>query len=57
MVKMMCNDQLVYKAVIWAFFLISLWTEKVELKHLIKFELMKREGSFKLWMKALHHLM
>ncbi len=27
----MYNDQLVYKAVIWAFFGISLWTEKVVL--------------------------
>ncbi len=25
----MYNDQLVYKVVIWAFFWISLWTEKV----------------------------
>ncbi len=32
MVKMMCNDQLVYKVVIWAFFGINLWTEKVALK-------------------------
>ncbi len=27
----MYNDQLVYKVVIWAFFGISLWTEKVTL--------------------------
>ncbi len=27
----MYNDQLVYKVVIWAFFGISLWTEKVAL--------------------------
>ncbi len=27
----MYNDQLVYKVVIWAFFLIRLWTEKVAL--------------------------
>ncbi len=27
----MYNDQLVYKVVIWAFFVISLWTEKVAL--------------------------
>ncbi len=27
----MYNDQLVYKVVIWAFFKISLWTEKVAL--------------------------
>ncbi len=31
MVKMMYNDELVYKVVIWAFFGISLWTEKVAL--------------------------
>ncbi len=31
MVKVMCNDQLVYKVVIWVFFGISLWTEKVAL--------------------------
>ncbi len=29
---MMYNDQLVYKIVIWAFYAISLWTEKVALK-------------------------
>ncbi len=28
---MMCNDQLVYKVVIWGFLAISLWTEKVAL--------------------------
>ncbi len=28
MVKVVYNDQLVYKVVIWAFFGISLWTEK-----------------------------
>ncbi len=27
----MCNDQLVYNVVIWVFFGISLWTEKVAL--------------------------
>ncbi len=31
MVKVMYNDQLVYKVVIWPFFGISLWTEKVAL--------------------------
>ncbi len=31
MVKVMYNDQLVYKVVIWAFFGISLWKEKVAL--------------------------
>ncbi len=31
MVKVKYNDQLVYKVVIWAFFGISLWTEKVAL--------------------------
>ncbi len=31
MVKVMYNDQLVHKVVIWAFFGISLWTEKVAL--------------------------
>ncbi len=31
MVKVMYNDYLVYKVVIWAFFGISLWTEKVAL--------------------------
>ncbi len=31
MLKVMNNDQLVYKVVIWAFFGISLWTEKVTL--------------------------
>ncbi len=31
MVKVMYNDQLVYKVVIWAFFGISLWTKKVAL--------------------------
>ncbi len=29
----MYNHQLVYKVVIWAFFGISLWTEKVALKY------------------------
>ncbi len=32
MVKVMYNDQLVYKVIIWAFFGISLWNEKVALK-------------------------
>ncbi len=31
MVNVIYNDQLVYKVVIWAFFGISLWTEKVAL--------------------------
>ncbi len=31
----MYNDQLVYKVVIWAFFGISLWKEKVDLILLI----------------------
>ncbi len=31
MVKVMYNDQLVYKVVIWAVFGISLWKEKVAL--------------------------
>ncbi len=31
MVKVMYNDQLVYKVIIWAFFGISLWKEKVAL--------------------------
>ncbi len=31
MVKVMYNDQLVCNVVIWAFFGISLWTEKVAL--------------------------
>ncbi len=31
MVKVMNNNQLVYKVVIWAFFRISLWKEKVAL--------------------------
>ncbi len=35
MVKVMYNDQLVYKVVIWAFFEISLWTE-VALMSIIK---------------------
>ncbi len=35
MVKVMDNDQLVYKVVIWALFVISLWKEKVALKPLI----------------------
>ncbi len=30
---MLCNDQLVYKVVIWAFFGISLWTGKVALTY------------------------
>ncbi len=36
MVKVMYNDKLVYKVVIWVVFLISLWQEKVALtvKHL-----------------------
>ncbi len=33
---MIYNDQLVYKVVIWAFFGISLWTDRVTLKHLKK---------------------
>ncbi len=33
MVKVMYKDQLVYKVVIWAFFGISLWTEKVALRY------------------------
>ncbi len=32
MVKVMYNDQLLYKVVIWVFFGISLWTEKVALR-------------------------
>ncbi len=36
MVKVMYNDQLVYKVVIWAFFGISLWKEKVTLTVLPK---------------------
>ncbi len=32
MVKVIYNDQLVYKVVIWAFFGISLWKAKVALK-------------------------
>ncbi len=31
MVKVMYNDQLVYKVVIWAFLGITLWKEKVAL--------------------------
>ncbi len=31
MVKVMYNEQLVYKVVIWVFYGISLWTEKVAL--------------------------
>ncbi len=31
MVKVMYNDQLVCKVVIWAFFGISLWTDKLAL--------------------------
>ncbi len=31
MLKIMYNDQLVYKEVIWVFFVISLWTEEVTL--------------------------
>ncbi len=31
----MYNDQLVYKVVIWTFFGISLWTEKVALTKLL----------------------
>ncbi len=31
MVKVMYNDQLVYKVVLWAFFGISLWKENVAL--------------------------
>ncbi len=32
MVRVIYNDQLVYKVVMWAFFGISLWTEKVALR-------------------------
>ncbi len=32
MVKVIYDDQLVYKVVIWVFFGISLWTEKVALR-------------------------
>ncbi len=32
MVKVKYNDKLVYKVSIWAFFLISLWKEKVALR-------------------------
>ncbi len=32
----MYNDKLVYKVVIWVFFGISLWTEKVALKSILK---------------------
>ncbi len=31
MMKVMYNDQLVYKVLIWAYFGISLWKEKVAL--------------------------
>ncbi len=34
MVKVMYNDQLVYKVVIWVFFGISLWTKKVALNQM-----------------------
>ncbi len=33
MVKVMYNDQLVYKVVIWVFWGISLWTDNVALTH------------------------
>ncbi len=33
MVKMMYNDQLVYEVVIWAYYGINLWTEKVTLTY------------------------
>ncbi len=36
MVKVIYNDQIAYKVVIWAFFGISLWTEKVDIKRHIK---------------------
>ncbi len=39
MVKVMCNDQLVYKAVIWAFFGIILWKEKVALTADVRYAL------------------
>ncbi len=32
MVKVMYNDKLVYKVVIWVFFVISLWKEKEALR-------------------------
>ncbi len=39
MVKVMYNDQLVYKVVIWTYFGISLWTEKVALSKCVGFKL------------------
>ncbi len=35
MVNVVCNAKLVYKVVIWAFFGISLWKEKVALNYLL----------------------
>ncbi len=47
MVKVMYNDQLLYNVVIWAFFGISLWTEKVALRLDIKISCKLHERSSK----------
>ncbi len=45
MVKVMYNDQLVYKVVIWAFILISLWKENVALILSIVYLLQDEDGE------------
>ncbi len=45
MVKVMYNDKFVYKVVIWAFFGISLWKEKVALMWSLPYNLFKYDGT------------
>ncbi len=51
MVKVMYNDQLVYKVIIWAYFGISLWKEKVALMVYLSLELHKQ------WPQWFHFLL
>ncbi len=43
MVKVMYNDQLVYKVVFWALFGISLWKDKVALTPSVTFNIWKAD--------------
>ncbi len=51
----MYNDQLVYKVNIWAFFGISLWTEKVALKMYIHYVKSSRIASEILLLLNIYH--
>ncbi len=51
----MYNDQLVYKVVIWAFFGISLWNEKVTLIKYLK--RLWTENVVLSWLEHYNHLL